>query len=269
MNTYLNLFLLAPLCFLLLISCSPMEKNNEFDSLEWIDLSHAFDHSTPYWPTETGFQMDTVFAGYTEKGYYYSAFAFSGAEHGGTHIDAPIHFAEGKQTVDEIPLENLTGYGVVIDVRSSVEENRDYQIQVSDFEQWEATHGRIPDGAIILLHTGLDQYWPDHEMYLGTDVKGKEGVALLHFPGLHPDAARWLVNERSIHAIGLDTPSIDYGQSTEFMAHRILFEKNIPAFENLANLERLSPSGSYIVALPMKIKGGSGGPLRIIGLNPN
>lgn len=210
--------------------------------------------------------MDTVFEGMTDKGYYYSAYEFSSAEHGGTHIDAPIHFAEGKQTVDEIPLDNLTGYAVVIDVADAVKSDKDYRVQISDFENWESSHGQIPKGVIILLHTGYDQYWPDKKGYMGTEMVGDSAVALLHFPGLHPDAAKWLVKNRSFKALGIDTPSLDFGQSSEFMSHRILLAENIPGFENLTNLDQLSAKGDYVIALPMKIKEGSGGPLRIIAL---
>lgn len=245
------------------IGCSP-PSNEPFSDGKWVDLTHAFDRQTPYWPTAEGFQLDTVFAGITEGGYYYSAYQFRGAEHGGTHIDAPIHFSEGKQTVDEIPLDKLTGLAIVIDVVDSVNQYIDYQVSQSDFERWESVHGRIPDGAIVLLRTGFEKFWPDKKKYLGTDQRGPSAVPLLHFPGLDPQAAKWLVDNRSIKAIGLDTPSIDYGRSSDFMAHRILFAQNIPAFENLVNLDSLPGSGAYIVALPMKIKGGSGGPLRIV-----
>lgn len=251
----------------LMWSCQ--EKSIEaFPHGKWVDLSHAYEAQTPYWPTAEGFQLDTVFEGDTEGGYYYSAYQFSSAEHGGTHIDAPIHFARGKQTVDEIPLENLTGSAILIDVTDSIVDYIDYQINVSDFENWEAQHGKISEGSIVLLRTGFGKFWPDKLKYMGTDQKGPAAVALLHFPGLHPDAAQWLVDERSIKAIGLDTPSIDYGRSSNFKSHRILFEKNIPAFENLAQLEELPEKDFYIIALPMKIKAGSGGPLRIAALIP-
>ena len=179
-----------------------------------------------------------------------------------------MHFARGKQTVDEIPIENLTGEAILIDVTDSVADYIDYQVNVSDFETWEAKHGKIGVGAIVLLKTGFGKFWPDKLKYMGTDQKGPAAVALLHFPGLHPDAAQWLVEKRSIKAIRLDTPSIDYGRSSDFRSHRILFEKNIPAFENLAQLEELPEKDFYIFALPMKIKAGSGGPLRIAALIP-
>ncbi len=103
---------------------------------------------------------------------------------------------------------------------------------------------------------------------MGTDERGPEAVAKLHFPGLDPEAAGWLVASRTIKSIGLDTPSIDFGQSTHFESHQALFAAEIPAFENLANLERLPESGFGIIALPMKIAGGSGGPLRIVAIVP-
>lgn len=233
-----------------------------------MDLTHAFDENTIYWPTAPTFTKHVDFKGETEKGYWYEANTITTAEHGGTHLDAPIHFAEGKWSAAEIPLNRLTGPGVVVDVREACADNRDYRVTVADFKVWEAQHGRLPDGAIVLLNTGNAQHWPNRARYMGTAERGEAAVAKLHFPGLHPDAATWLVAQRKIHAIGLDTPSIDYGQSTYFEAHRILFAANIPAFENVANLDKLPATGTYVIALPMKIAAGSGGPLRIIAKLP-
>ena len=231
-----------------------------------IDLSYSFDSSTVYWPTAESFHLEKDFEGITEKGYYYSAYRYAAAEHGGTHIDAPVHFARGHWTVDQIPVDQLVGQGVVIDVSRQCAENRDYLITSQDFESWEKRNGRIPRGAIVLLRTGFGRYYPDRKKYMGTDERGAGAVVNLHFPGLHPDAAKWITGHRSIKAIGLDTPSIDYGQSTLFESHRALFEKNVPAFENVANLDRLPAKGFEVIALPMKIKNGSGGPLRIIAV---
>jgi len=233
---------------------------------KWIDLTHDFSSETVYWPTAEGFELETVFEGNTDKGYYYTANKYTASEHGGTHIDSPIHFAQGKQTLDEIPLERLIGPAVVIDVTQNALSDPDYQIGVKDFTHWESKNGLIPDGSIVLLNTGYAKYWPDRVKYMGTDKRGDGAVKNLHFPGLDPKAAKWLVENRNINAIGLDTPSIDYGQSQLFESHRILFKENIPAFENVANLDKLPPKGAIIVALPMKIKGGSGGPLRIIAM---
>jgi len=246
------------------IEIEPVSHTLDLENGKWVDLSYTYDENTIYWPTADGFQKETVFEGNTDGGYYYSAFNFTSAEHGGTHLDAPIHFSEGKESVDEINLDKLIGRAILIDVSSNALENPDYLISVQDFESWEAVHGTMPDDVIVLLRTGYGQFWPDREKYMGTALLGQDGVDNLHFPGLDPIAATWLVENRKIKAIGLDTPSIDYGQSTLFESHQILFAENIPAFENLANLDQLNSPILFVVALPMKIKGGSGGPLRIV-----
>jgi kynurenine formamidase len=233
-----------------------------------VDLSHSYDDSTVFWPTADGFDLVADFEGITDKGYYYTANTFCTAEHGGTHIDAPIHFSEGKASVDEIPLDRLMGPAVLIDVSEKCAANADYQVTVADFDAWESRNGPLPDGAIVLLRTGFRQFWPDRVRYMGTDERGPEAVAKLHFPGLEPEAARWLVANRTIKSIGLDTPSIDFGQSTHFESHQTLFADEIPVFENLADLDQLPSAGFVIIALPMKIAGGSGGPLRIVAIVP-
>ena len=252
------------------ITCQAPTKQapTPFSNGKWIDLTHAYDENTIFWPTAEGFRLDTVFAGMSEGGYYYSAFQFCLAEHGGTHLDSPVHFAEGKWSVEQIPLENCIGEAIVIDVSERALKNPDYLISVADVENWEKTHGQVPDDAIVLLRTGYGKYWPDKVSYMGTAERGPEAVAKLHFPGIGPELATWLVQNRKIKAVGLDTPSIDYGQSKLFESHRILYKENILGFENLANLGQLPAIGSYVIALPMKIKGGSGGPLRAVAFLP-
>ena len=239
-------------------------QSQMLSNCDWIDLTYDYDENTVFWPTAESFKMETVFEGVTEGGYYYSAYQFCLAEHGGTHMNAPVHFAEGKWSIDEVPLERTIGPAVVVDVSQRALQNPDYLISIEDVQKWERTHGKIPDGAILLLRTGYGKFWPDRAKYMGTNERGPEAVAKLHFPGISPQLAEWLVNSRSINAIGLDTPSLDYGQSKLFRAHQILNGANIPGFENLANLEQLPATGAYVIALPMKIKGGSGGPLRIV-----
>lgn len=234
----------------------------------WVDLTHAFSESSIYWPTARPFELEEVAYGMTEAGHFYAAYDFSAAEHGGTHLDAPIHFAEGRWAAHEIPLERLMGRAVVVDVTVEASADADYLVGVDDLEAWEAAYGPIPDGAIVLLRTGWAGRYDDREAYLGTSRTGPEAVPDLHFPGLDPDAARWLVESRNVAAVGIDTPSIDRGQSTDFMSHRILYEADVAGFENVAALDELPESGAYVVALPMKIRGGSGGPLRIVGFVP-
>lgn len=234
-----------------------------------VDLSHAYDAQAIFWPTAAPFKLAKVADGMTPGGYYYAANDFATSEHGGTHVDAPIHFAQGHQTVDRIPLERLLGAAVVIDVTGAAAKNADYQVTADDIQQAEARDGRIPDRAIVLIRTGFSRRWPDAASYLGTAERGEAAVAKLHFPGLHPDAAAWLIANRSISAIGIDTASIDYGQSKLFESHRALFAHDIPAFENLAALDRLPARGAHIIALPMKIAGGSGAPLRVVAILPS
>ena len=236
---------------------------------EWIDLGHAFGPSTIYWPTDTaGFQLTELAYGMTEGGYFYASYAFASAEHGGTHLDAPIHFAEGRRAAHEIPLSSLITMASVVDVSASADGDPDYLLSADDLTAWEAEHGPIADGTALLIRTGWSSRWSDRTAYLGTDLTGPEAVPELHFPGIGTDAAQWLVDNRNIAAIGIDTPSIDYGQSSDYRSHVILYRENIVGFENLTNLDRLPPTGAGIIALPMKIEGGSGGPLRIVGWVP-
>jgi kynurenine formamidase len=257
----------------LAVSCSPPAPDRQSASVTaWpgtiIDLSHAYDQTTIFWPTAEPFKLDKVADGMTPGGFYYAANNFRMAEHGGTHLDAPVHFAQGKHAADAVPLDQLIGFAVVVDVAAKCDANPDYLVTQADLEAWERTNGQIPAGAILLIRTDFSKRWPDAARYLGTAERGAEAVPKLHFPGVHPDAARWLVANRPIKALGIDTASIDYGQSTDYQTHRVLYERNIPGLENLTNLDRLPPAGAQIVALPMKIGGGSGAPLRAIAIVP-
>jgi len=232
---------------------------------KWIDLTYSFSSETIYWPNNpTGFKLDTQFNGTTAGGFYYSSNAYSSPEHGGTHLDAPVHFAKGKWSVDQVPLSQLTGEAVVIDVSEKAKSNPDYQVVPADVEAWEKVNGKIPADAIVLFKTGWGKFYPDAVKYIGTAEKGQAAVTKLHFPSVHPDLAAWLLKNRKIKALGVDTPSVDYGQSKDFKTHQLLYAQNIPGFENVAGLDLLPAKGAYIVALPMKIKDGTGAPLRII-----
>ncbi len=235
---------------------------------EWIDLTYELSSESVFWPTAEPFRLTVDAEGMTDRGYYYSAYSFATAEHGGTHIDAPVHFAQGQMSVEQIPLSRLIGPAAVVDVTRQSAADRDYQIRTEDLQRWETEHGRLPDGAIVLFRTGFGRHWPDAASYLGTAERGEAGAANLHFPGLHPDAAAWLVAERRVASVGIDTASIDYGQSRRFRSHVALMQADVPAFENVANLQRVPAEGALVVALPVKIKGGSGGPLRIVAWVP-
>lgn len=257
----IKLFSFALAAFVLLTSCA---SQNKFPAGDWIDLSYDFSDQTIYWTTADGFKKETVAEGRTDKGYYYSAYKFSAPEHGGTHLDSPIHFAEGRKTVDEIPLTQLVASAVKIDVAAKASANRDYLVSVEDIANWEAANGKIPENSIVLLQTGYGKFWGDRAKYMG--VEGADENK--HFPGLSADAARWLVENRKINAVGIDTASIDFGQSQTFDAHVALMTQNVPAFENVANLDKVPVKGFYVFAFPMKIKSGSGAPLRIAAFMP-
>jgi kynurenine formamidase len=231
-----------------------------------VDLTYTFDKNTIYWPTSKGFVWEKTQWGRSPGGYFYSSANFSANEHGGTHLDSPIHFNEHGQSVDQIPVNRLIGPAVVVDVSAECIGHPDALITAQDLKGWEKRHGRIPDGSIVLIRTGWGRYWSDRKTYLGTDKPGD--VAGLHFPGLARDAAELIVKERKVNAMGIDTASVDAGQSKDFIVHQVLYGANIYGLENVANLDKLPAKGATLVALPMKIGGGTGAPVRIIALLP-
>ena len=230
-----------------------------------VDLSHPFDAKTIYWPNApSGFVLHRESFGRTAAGYFYAANDFCAPEHGGTHLDAPVHFAEGKWTVDQIPLRQLVGPGVVIDVTRQAAADRDYRLTLDDVRAWEKKYGPVPAGAIVLLRTGWEGRWPDRKAYLGDDAPGR--ITNLHFPSYGRESAEYLVRDRKIGAIGVDTASIDYGPSADFIVHQTALGANVPGLENLTALGGLPETGFWVIALPMKIGGGSGAPLRAIAV---
>jgi kynurenine formamidase len=236
------------------------------DEKKLVDMTYAFASDTLHWPTAKPFQLDKVAEGRTPQGFWYSSYNYSGSEHVGTHLDAPFHFAEGRWTTEQIPLGKTIGSAVIIDVRSKTEIDRDYLLTVNDIHSWEKRYGRLPKDVIVLMYSGWGRYWGDRKRYWGTDEPGN--VSDLHFPGFSKEAAEFLVKERSVKAVGIDTPSIDHGPSRDFPVHQVFGAANIPIFENVAALERIPARGATVFAIPMKIKGGSGAPLRIFALLP-
>ncbi len=250
-----------------LTSCGPSAQQVDFDLSKYalVDLTHAFTPETLYWPTSpSGFRLDELAYGPTPGGWFYSSYAFAAPEHGGTHLDAPIHFHEGGRTTDQIPLEQLVTKAVVIDLSARAAQDRDARLSLEDIAAFEAEHGRIPAGAFVLLKTGWDRYWGDRMAYFGDTTPGD--ASKLHFPGYGAEAAKLLVEDRQVTGLGVDSPSIDYGPSADFEVHRILSARNGIALENLTGLSGLPPVGATVIALPMKIAKGSGGPVRVIGL---
>lgn len=232
-----------------------------------VDLTHPLNAQTLYWPTSpTTFRLDTLSFGVTPGGFFYSAYSFASPEHGGTHLDAPIHFSRSGLTTDRIPLEQLIAPAVVIDVTANAGRDADYRLSVEDVREFERRHGRIPPGSIVLLRTGWSRRWPDRKAYFGDDTPGD--ASRLHFPSFGVDAARLLVQERRVGALGADVASIDYGPSTDFAVHQLAAAANVPGLENLTGLHELPATGAIVIALPVKIEGGSGGPVRVVALVP-
>ncbi len=257
-----HIFLVLTLA--LLIQNPAMNKESKGKIL---DMTYAFCGDSIYWPTGKAFKSEKVFRGVNDKGWWYASNDYSANEHGGTHADAPIHFAQNGKFMDQIPLEEWIGPAVKIDVTKQCAKNRDYLLSVDDIKGFEKKYGKIPEGAWVIMYTGIDtQFYPDRRMVLGTDKTGSEAVEFLSFPGFSSESVKYLLKEREIKGIALDTPSIDYGKSKDFPAHRELCGAGKLAVENIANLDKLPPVGAVLYAIPMQIKDGTGAPVRVFAV---
>lgn len=225
-----------------------------------IDLSYAINDKLVAWPGDARVFEAKVNASAETEGYFTRSFWM--LEHYGTHLDAPIHFPPGKTSVDQIPAQKLFGPAVVIDVRAEGKKNADYQLPQSRILDWESKHGRISAGAIVLLRTGWSARWPDAKRYRNQDANGT-----MHFPGFSMEAARLLL-DRGVSGIGCDTLSAEYGASKDFAVHRLTLGNGIYHLENLADLSALPESGAFLIAAPIKLEGGSGGPVRVFVILP-
>jgi kynurenine formamidase len=245
-------------CFCL-SACSTQNRDRVI-----LDMTYPLDEAAIFWPTAKPFSLTQVAYGISDGGWFYAANEFSAAEHGGTHADAPIHFAEGGRTIEQIPLEEWIGPAVKVDVTSKCEQDRDYLLSAEDLKSWEETYGRIPDGAWVIMYTGIGtRNYPDKKMVLGTEKTGQEAIAELSFPGFSPESVEFLLKERDIKGIAIDTPSIDRGKSPDFRVHQVLFAAGKLALENIANLDKLPAKGATLYVNPMLIKGGTGAPCRV------
>ena len=249
------------------LSAPAAGRTSWIDKTKLVDLTHTFDASTLYWPTNQPFRLTRAAWGMTPGGWWYASNDYSASEHGGTHTDAPIHFNEGGWTLERVPLDRLIGPAVVVDVSGSCKDDPDYAASEEDIRAAERTNGSFPEGCVVLLRTGWGSFWPDRARYLGSAAPGD--ASNLHFPGFSEGAARYLAGSGKVVGVGLDTASMDPGNSKDFMTHRILSAANIYGLENLAELERLPAKGATLIALPMKIGGGTGGPTRVIAILPN
>lgn len=233
------------------------------DELTVVDLTHTVSASAPYWPgpERSPFRHDTL-AKHADSAPSMAAYALP--EHFGTHLDAPVHFGAGQASVDEIPITDFFGPAVVIDVSAQASADADYVLTADDVLAWEARHGRIPAGSVVLMRSGWAARWSTAGAYFGRDDSGG-----MHFPGFAADAARLLVEERDIAGIGVDTGSVDPGNADGFPVHDIVNGSGRYHLENVANLERLPESGAFLIVAPVKIEGGSGGQVRVYAVLPD
>lgn len=226
-----------------------------------IDMTYVINAHSPSWPGDNDPFSVVVTATPAKEGYFTRKFTL--LEHYETHMDAPAHFPPGKETLDQIPIDHFFGPGVVIDVTDKVEKNADYRLTAEDVLAWESRHGRIPAGAIVMLRTGWASRWPNQTRYRNMDVKG-----VMHFPGYSVAAAKLLISRR-VSGLCIDTLSIDYGPSKNFEVHRTTLPAGLFHVENIANLDKLPATGAFIIAAPIKLEGGSGGPVRVFAILPN
>ena len=243
----------------------PTASGQGIDRSKLVDLSYSFNEKTVYWPNAEGFRHRKDEWKIIPRGYWYAAGEFTSAEHGGTHLDSPVHFGQGRETVDQIPVRKLIAPAVVVDVSAAAAKNRDYLITARDLRSWEAGNGPIPAACIVIFRTGWGKFYPDRKQYLGSDVPGD--IDHLHFPGLARDAAALLVL-RKVDGVGIDTASMDYGPSKDFIVHQVLNKAGIYGLENIARAEALPVKGATLIALPMKIEQGTGAPVRIVAVLP-
>jgi kynurenine formamidase len=225
-----------------------------------IDLTHTLGARTPTFSGERDSFRYEKLADVERDGYTMGAFKVP--EHFGTHIDAPGHFLKGSQTIDRIEARRLVAPAAVIDVRSKVESNPDYQLTAADIKEWERG-GRIPDGAVVLLLTGWDKRYADADRYRNQDSR-----AVMHFPGFSVEAVDYLIKQRKVEGLGIDTLSIDHGPSKDFAAHKLSHGAGLYHIENMTALDKLPARGAVIFIGPLPIENGSGSPARILAIAP-
>jgi len=274
----MNLFRSAPIALLTILviastaSASPTGKDKSNagcmnrvldrlskDQLTVVDLSHVLNSKTPDFFGDHDiyhFEHKTLV-----KDSGYSTGTFQTPEHFGTHVDAPVHFAKGSESLDQISIKRLVVPAVVIDIRKQVETNPDCMLTESMIEDWEKEHGRIPDNAAVLLLTGWSKRWDSEQQYRNPDSKNQ-----MHFPSYSGEAVKFLIEKRKVNAIGVDTLSIDPGVSTTYPVHKISAQNNVYGIENLNNLDQLPAKGILLFCGPLALEGGTGCPARVVAM---
>jgi kynurenine formamidase len=262
-------YFLTAVCVAVMVTMTALSAGAADQPGKILDMTYSYDSDTIYWPNATPFKLTPEFKGMTKRGYWYASNFYAASEHGGTHADAPLHFARNGRSIDQIALEEWIGPAIKIDVRRQCAHDRDYLLSVEDIKTWEKKNGRIPAGAWVIMYTGIGtQFYPDPKLVLGTDKKGLQALPELSFPAFSRESAEFLTTKRNIRGIALDTPSIDNGKSQDFWVHRVICGANKVALENIANLDKLPAKGAVLYVIPMSIKGGTGAPARAFAILP-
>ena len=225
-----------------------------------LDLSHPIDPGMPRWPGDPPTEFSTA-ARLTKDGYLLRRFSLG--EHSGTHLNAPAAFHEGGLGVDLVPAEFLIAGAAVLDMRAEAAADSDYDLSVSDVLAWEARHGRVALGTLVLLCTGWSARWSEPSTFLHADAGGR-----LHFPAFSLASARFLLEERSAGGLGTDTPGLDPAWDETFAVNRLVLEKPRLALECLARLDEMPPVGALVVVGCLRLRGGSGSPASVLALLP-
>jgi kynurenine formamidase len=241
---------MRPLCLTLLALAGSISAQ---PTARILDLGHPLSETDPTWSGKKAFSRSGT------AGEGFAMGQFSSDEHFGTHLDAPVH-AGGRLTTDQITVDRLLRPAVCIDVQAAAAKDEDYRLTVDDIKRFEARHGRIPEGSVVLVATGWDRRWPDQARYMND----RDGVK--HFPGLSVEAAALLAKERKVAGIGIDTPSVDYGPSVKFEVHHTTMPENVYHIENATHLTELPATGFRVIVAPINLVGGSGGPTRLFAL---
>lgn len=223
-----------------------------------VDLTHTLSPEFPTFFGVPGIEMQRQ-AEVKKDGF--NAYVWRILEHAGTHLDAPIHFSEKGLTSDQIPPSSLVVPLAVIDVTAQAAKNVDYQMTRSDLETYEKRHGRIPDNACVAMNSGWSRYAGD-----GAKFTGKDSAGTFHFPGVSPDAAQWLLTQRKVAGLAVDTLSLDHGPSKDFKTHYTWLPAGRWGLENVASLDKVPASGATLVVGAPKVKDATGGLTRLFAL---
>ncbi|MDZ8187826.1 MAG: cyclase family protein [Nostoc sp. ChiSLP02] len=225
-----------------------------------IHLSHVIDLDIPQWPGDPPVEFETV-AESNNDGYYLRRFSLG--EHSATHINAPNSFYSHSIGIDQYPAQSLVVPAVVIDIRQAVKANFDYALAIADVLAWEEQHGEIAAGSVVILNTGWQKKWSDKNAFFNQDAEG-----ISHFPGFSKDATQFLLEQRQIAGVGIDTHGVDPGQDTTFATNRLILEQPRIVLENLTNLDRLPPKGTTLAIGILRLRGGSGSPVGVLAFVP-